>query len=369
MKIGLFGFPMTGKSTLFQILTGVEPSAHAAPGEAQLGMTKVPEPRLDKLVAMYSPKKTTPATVEYLDLAGMEKGQAAKVLPLDQLRTADALAHVVRAFEDENIPHSETSIDPARDVELMETEFILADHTVAEKRREKLALQVKKTNQPEEKKELALFERVVASLEEETPLRNVEFNEDELRSLRGYTFLSLKPLLVVVNAGEADAGKLDQGPAAFGLETIATKPDTEVVALSAQIEAEISQLEDDDAASFRADLGIEEPALDRMIRASYHLLDRISFFTVGEDECRAWTIRRGTVARKAAGAIHGDIERGFIRAELIAYDDLVEAGSFNAGKEKGTLRESNGTRGEAKKDTEVAIISSWTFSPIPGIVF
>ncbi len=338
MKIGLFGFPMTGKSTLFQILTGVQPSAHAAPGEAQLGMTRVPDPRLTQLSSMYSPKKTTPATIEYLDLAGMEKGQAAKVLPLDQLRTADALAHVVRAFEDENLPHSEGSIDPARDVAIMETEFILADQIVAEKRSEKLALLVKKTNTPEDKKELALFGRVVAALEAETPLRNVEFSADERHTLRGYTFLSLKPLLVVVNAGESDAGKLDAGPAAFGLEDVAAHPDTEVVALSAQIEAEIAELDEDDAASFRADLGIAEPALDRLIRGSYALLGRISFFTVGEDECRAWTIRQGTVARRAAGAVHSDIERGFIRAELIAYDDLISAGSWNAGKEKGTSR-------------------------------
>ena len=338
MRIGLFGFPMTGKSTLFQILTGVEPSAHAAPGESQIGMTRVPDPRLTKLTEMYKPKKTTQATIEYLDLAGMEKGQAAKVLPLDQLRTADALAHVVRAFEDDNLPHSEGSIDPARDVETMEMEFILADQIVAEKRREKLALQVKKTNTAEDKKELALFERVVAALEQGTPLRNCEFDVDEVYKLKGYTFLSLKPLLIVVNAGEADAGKLDAGAAAFGLEEADGHPDTEVVALSAQIEAEIAQLDDEDATSFRADLGITEPALDRLIRGSYHLLGRISFFTVGEDECRAWTIRRGTVARKSAGAIHGDIERGFIRAELIAYDDLIEAGSFNAGKEKGTLR-------------------------------
>nr|NIM02130.1 redox-regulated ATPase YchF [Acidobacteriota bacterium]NIM62941.1 redox-regulated ATPase YchF [Acidobacteriota bacterium]NIO60623.1 redox-regulated ATPase YchF [Acidobacteriota bacterium]NIQ31714.1 redox-regulated ATPase YchF [Acidobacteriota bacterium]NIQ86984.1 redox-regulated ATPase YchF [Acidobacteriota bacterium] len=261
-----------------------------------------------------------------------------KVLPLDQLRNADALAHVVRAFEDENLPHSEGSIDPARDVASMETEFILADQIVAEKRREKLALQVQKTNSPEEKKELDLFERVVEALEEETPLRNVEFSEAELLTLRGYTFLSLKPLLVVVNAGEADAGKLDRGAAAFGLEEVATHPSTEVVALSARIEAEIAELDEEDAASFRADLGITEPALDRMIRASYALLGRISFFTVGEDECRAWTIRRGTAARKAAGAIHTDIERGFIRAELIAYDHLIAAGTWNAGKDNGTLR-------------------------------
>ena len=338
MKIGLFGFPMTGKSTLFRILTGIEPSAHAAPGDAQLGMTRVPDPRLVRLSSMYSPKKTTAATIEYLDLAGMEKGQAAKVLPLDQLRTADALAHVVRAFADENLLHSEGAIDPARDVAAMETEFMLADQIVAEKRREKLALQVKKTNTPEDKKELALFDRLIAGLEAETPLRNVEFSREERHTLRGYTFLSLKPLLVVINAGESDAGKLDAGAAAFGLEGVAGNPKTEVVALSAQIESEITELDEDDAGSFRADLGITEPALDRLIRGSYALLGRISFFTVGDDECRAWTIRRGTLARRAAGSVHTDIERGFIRAELIAYDDLISAGSWNAGKENGTLR-------------------------------
>ena len=338
MKIGLFGFPMTGKSTLFQILTGVEPSAHAAHGEAQIGVTRVPDPRLTRLSSMYSPKKTTAATIEYLDLAGIEKGQAAKVLPLDQLRTADALAHVVRAFEDENLPHAEGSIDPVRDVALMETEFILADQIVAEKRRKKLASQLQKTHTPEDKKELVLFDRVIATLEGETPLRNVEFNEHERHKLRGYTFLSLKPLLVVINTGESDAGKLDGGAGPFGLEDVAGKPHTEVVALSAKIEAEIAELDDDDAATFRTDLGIIEPALDRLIHASYNLLGRISFFTLGDDECRAWTIRRGTVARKAAGAVHSDIERGFIRAELIAYEDLMSAGSWNAGKEKGTLR-------------------------------
>ncbi len=337
MRIGLFGFPMTGKTTLFQILTGIELQPHHH-GEAQIGMTKVPEPRLTRLSEMYNPKKTTPATIEYIDLAGMEKGQASKVLPLDQLRTVDALAHVVRGFRDDAVPHVEGSIDPARDAATMETELILADHTVAERRAEKLELMVKKTNRDEEKKELELFKKVIANLEQETPLRNVEFNEQESAMLRGYTFLSLKPLLVVINADEEDAGKLEGGGDAFGLEGLADKPLTEVVALSGKIEAEIAQLDADDATSFRADLGINEPALDRMIRASYHLLGRISFFTVGEDECRAWTIRAMTPARRAAGAIHSDIEKGFIRAEVVAYDALIAAGTWNAAKENGTLR-------------------------------
>ena len=338
MRIGLFGFPLTGKSALFRLLTGAAAPAHVARGQAQVGIVRVPDPRLERLSAMYSPKKTTPATIEYLDLAGISKGEAAQVLPLDQLRTVDALAHVVRAFRDESIPHIEGPLDPARDASTMETELILADHTQAERRVEKLDLLVKKTNRDEERAELELLRRILAHLEAERPLRTMELSRGERQELRGYTFLSLKPLLVVINADESDAGKLDSGPAGFGLEALAAEPQTEVVALSARIESEIADLDATDAAAFRAELGIREPALARMIRASYHLLGRLSFFTVGEDECRAWTVRRGTPARSAAGVIHSDIERGFIRAEVVAYDDLVGAGTWAAARERGTLR-------------------------------
>jgi GTP-binding protein YchF len=337
MKIGLFGFPITGKSTIFQLLTGVELSGFAKSGEARVAMTKVPDPRLERLTAMYGPKKKTHATVEYIDLVGVEKGEAAKVLPLDQLRTADALVHVVRAFNND-VPRSEGSIDPSLDVAAMETEFILADLIVAEKRTEKLELQITKTNRDEDKKELALFRRIIEALEAETPLRNLKFGEQEQFKLRGYTFLSMKPLLIAVNADESDVERLAEGASAFGLEEIAGHPQTEVVALSAKIEAEIAQLDAEDARSFMDELGIAEPALERMIRASYRLLGRVSFFTVGQDECRAWTIRVGTPARTAAGTIHSDIERGFIRAELVGYDDLVAAGSWSACRDRGALR-------------------------------
>jgi len=338
VRIALFGFPLTGKTTLFRLLTGIEPPAHAARGELTVGVTKVPDPRLDRLGAMYGPKKFTPATIEYVDLAGVEKGEAAKVLPLDQLRTADALAHVVRGFRDEAVPHVEGDPDPARDASTMETELILADLIVAERRLEKLALLASKTNKDEDKAEMALFEKSVRNLEQEIPLRRVAFDERELQRLRGYTFLSLKPLLIVVNADEADASKLDLGAAAFGLAEWNERPATEVVALSAKIEQEISQLDPADAKSFREDLGIREPALDRMIRASYHLLGRVSFFTVGEDECRAWTVRRGTPARAAAGTIHSDLEKGFIRAEVIPCEQLLAAGSWAQARDRGQLR-------------------------------
>ena len=339
MRIGLFGFPMTGKSTLFHLLTGaVPPAHHAARGEAQIAISRVPDARLDRLVELYRPKKTTPATIEYLDLPAVEKGHTADVLPLDQLRTADALAHVVRAFEDDSVPHTEGAIDPARDVATLETEFILADHTIAERRVEKLDLLARKTNREEDKRDLELMRKVLSQLEREIPLRNVEFDEHERHALRGYTFLSLKPLLVAVNAGEADASRLGEGAAAFGLGEIASRPATEVVALSAKIEGELAELGPEDRRAFMADLGIRESALDRLIRASYHLLGRISFFTAGDTECRAWTISRGTNARTAAGTIHSDMERGFIRAEVVTFEDLIAAASWGAARERGTLR-------------------------------
>lgn len=338
MRIGLFGFPRTGKSTLFRLLTGAPPAPPGAREAFQVGVAKVPDPRLLRLSEIHRPKKTTHATVEYLDLAGVVKGEAAEALPLEALRTVDALAHVVRAFRDASVPHAEGPVDPARDAATMETELILADHTIAERRLEKLDAMVKKTNRDEDKKEVETLRRVVSSLEREVPLRDVPFSDEERRRLKGYTFLSMKPLLLVVNADEEDASRLDEGAAAFGLLPFLERPETEVVALSAKIESEIAQLSPEDALAFRRELGIAEPALDRMIRASYRLLGRISFFTTGEDECRAWTIRRGTRARAAAGTIHSDLEKGFIRAELVPYDELVLAGSWNAAKEKGKLR-------------------------------
>ncbi len=338
MRIGLFGFPMTGKSTLFRLLTGADSAAPGGRGEAQVGVSQVPDPRLYRLSEMYKPKKTVPATIEYLDLAGVEKGSAAKTLPLDQLRVTDALAHVVRAFRDESVHHVEGAVDPARDAATMETELILADHSIAERRIEKLESLVQRANRDEDKQELELIRKVLSKLEQDVPLRNVEFDEHQRMQLRGYTFLSLKPLLVVVNADEEDASRLHEGPAAFGLEEFAKRPATGVVVLSGKIEEEISQLDESDADEFRSALGIREPALERMIRGSYDLLGKISFFTVGEDECRAWTIGRSTAARAAAGTIHSDIEKGFIRAEVVAYQDLIDAGSWSAAREKGTLR-------------------------------
>ncbi len=342
MRIGLFGFPLTGKTTLFNLLTGLGADDHGqvhVPGEVRIGVVKVPDPRLEQVAELSRPrpKKVTAATIEYLDLAGMEKGQAVDVLPLDQLRTADALAHVVRAFEDPALPHVEGPIDPARDVATMETELILADHTTVERRIAKLEPLVLKAHKEDDIHELELLKRCLAVLEQDTPLRQMELSEDEQRRLRGFTFLSMKPVLVVVNAGENDAAKVAQGAEAFGLAEVDRREHLHVVALSAKIESEIAQLDPEDAAAFRADLGFAEPALDRMIRASYDLLGRITFFTANENECHAWTVPRGTPAVRAAGAVHSDMERGFIRAETVHFKDLIEAGSWAACREHGTL--------------------------------
>jgi len=338
MRIALFGFPMTGKSTVFSLLTGLEAPSHAARGEVVVGVSKVPDPRLDRLSDIYRPKKHTPATVEYIDLAGIEKGEVATGLPIDKLRTADALAHVVRGFGDDDVHHVEDTIDPKRDWETMETELLLADHTVAERRIGRLEELVGKPNREDERRELELLRKCLDALERGEPLRNIDLSDEEQLRVRGFAFLTMKPLLVIVNADEADGALLDRGPEAFGLEEAAARPDTEVVAMSAKIEAEIAHLDRENAEEFRADLGITEPALDRVIRASYRLLGNISFFTVSEDECRAWTIRRGSSARGAGGAVHTDIERGFIRAETVAYDDLVTVGSWAACRDKGTVR-------------------------------
>ena len=338
MRIGLFGFPMTGKSTLFRLLTGAATPSHAGRGEAQVGIARVPDARLDRLAEIHHAKKVTPATVEYMDLAGVEKGEAVKVLPLEKLRTVDALAHVVRAFRDEAVAHVEGPVDPARDWATMETELLLLDLTIAERRVDKLRRTIRKTHRDEDARELDLLRRCLETLEREVPLRNLEFTEDEELLLRGYTFLTLKPLLVVVNADEADASRLSGREEAFGLGALREKQATETVAMSAKIEAEIAQLEPGDAQVFRADLGITEPALERIIRASYRLLGRITFFTLKEDECRAWAIRKGIRAQAAAGTVHSDMERGFIRAEVIGLDDLVAAGSWSACREKGSLR-------------------------------
>jgi len=338
MKTAIIGLATSGKSTLFSLLTGVSAGAPAGRPEARMGIAKVPDPRVDTLARIYNPKKKTYATVEYVDVPGVKKGEGAALVDLPALRGVDALLHVVRAFESDAAPHPDGSVDPLRDAQMLELELILADLGAVERRLEKLEANLKKVNKAEDAQEKQLFLRMKQHLEAERPLRALELGGEDRRRLRNYAFLSEKPVLIVANLGEADVkgavGVLERS----GLRAFAARPGFALCPVSAPIEAEMAQLPPEDARSFREDLGLEEPGLDRVIRTSYALLGLVSFLTAGEDECRAWTIRAGTRAQVAAGTIHSDIERGFIRAEVVAFDDLVAAGSLAACRDKGTLR-------------------------------
>lgn len=340
MQLGILGLPKVGKTTLFNTLTGTHEATgkFAASARTHLGVAAVPDPRLEKLRAHYQPRKYTPATVHYVDIPGISKGEGAESLDLVKLKEAAALVHVVRAFEDPELVHAEGSVDPARDIETLDLELILADHELVERRIDRLEKSKKRGLKPDEQRELELLEStVLPALEAETPLRELELpGDDDSKRLRGFQLLSAKPQLVVLNVDEDRvAASPEEVLAAHGIEL---RPSTRAEVISAPIEEEISRLDPEEQEEFLADLGLDEPATARLIRASFELLGRIAFFTVGEDEVRAWTIRRGTRARAAGGAIHSDIERGFIRAEVVAWDDLLRVGSLASSREQALLR-------------------------------
>ncbi|MCG6925905.1 MAG: redox-regulated ATPase YchF [Acidobacteria bacterium] len=337
MKAGIVGLSLVGKSTLFQLLTGSPSPAPGSRPEARLGIARVPDPRVDALADIFNPKKRTWATVEYVDVPGVGKGQGSALVDLPALRGVDALVHVVRAFESETVPHPEGSIDPLRDASVLDLELILADLATVERRIERLEASIGKSKTPGDVAERELFLKLKEGLESEKPLREVGLSDDERQRLRGYALLSEKPLLIVANLDEDRTGEADAYLDASGLREFARRPGVALCAVSAPIEAEMAELDGEDARAFREDLGLSEPGLDRVIRTSYELLGLISFLTVGEDECRAWTIRGGTKAQVAAGAIHSDIERGFIRAEVVPCEKLLAAGSLAACRERGTL--------------------------------
>ncbi len=332
MKLGILGFPKSGKSTLFNLLTGaeVDTGKFLVSRESHVGIATVPDTRLAKLRDLYNPRKYVPATIEYVDIPGLELGKGAEGADLVALKSVDALVHVVRAFIDDEIPHPSGAIDPERDLVDVDLELILADHALVERRRDRLEQSRKRGLNRDEEAELTLLvDKVLPQLESELPLRALELSGDEEKRLRGFQLLSAKPMLVVVNGDEASLAQDLNLPLSPGVQAIA---------VSAPIEAEIALLDADDQAAFLGDLGLDEASLDRILAASYQLLGRISFFTVGEDEVRAWTIREGTTAHRAAGAIHSDIERGFIRAEVVPWDALLDGGSMSACRENATLR-------------------------------
>jgi ribosome-binding ATPase len=347
LRAALIGFASSGKTTLFQLMTSVREAGKGAHGrgDATIGMSKVPDPRLDRLTAMYNPKKRVPATVEFTDLAAPASGTGARALvDVTAYKNADALVHVVRAFDDPTVPHPSGGVDPARDVQAMEDEIILADLGVAERRLERLEKDLKKGRTPDLERERDVLTLCRAALEEGRPLRALDLAGEDVKRLRGFQFLSAKPLLLVVNLGEAAlsgggaAARAEHAAESAGLSGFLSRAATADVAVCAKIELEIAELDPADAAAFLADLGLPQSGLDRVIRASYDLLGYISFFTVGEDECRAWSIPRGTPAQAAAGEIHSDIARGFIRAEVVGYDPLVSRGTMAACRDHGEVR-------------------------------
>ncbi len=337
MKIGLIGLPKSGKTTLFNLLTGSNlPTSRYDGGRAELhtGIARVPDARIDRLSALFSPKKTTYATFEVVDLAGIEKGARAS-LDTKEFRNADALLHVVRGFADE----ARGAPDPKRDIVDLETELILADLEVVDRRLERLEASIKKRRVDAEVAERDVLQRLKTTLESETPLRASELSADDTKIIRGFTFLSHKPILHCVNLEEKAVAEGPRVVETFGLAELAARPHTRIGWVSAVIEAEVAQLSGEEQQAFLADLGLEEPAINRVLRDCFALLGLISFFTAGDDEVRAWPIPAGTRAQDAAGAVHSDIARGFIRAEVNTYDDLVAAGGdFAPLRAKGLLR-------------------------------
>jgi GTP-binding protein YchF len=340
------GLPYVGKTTLFNLLTGGHAATGAfagAEGETNVGVAKVPDDRVDKLSDLFHPKKTTYAEITYRDLGlahSAQQGQGISAQKLGDLRASDALVHVVRAFRDPSVPHVDTTVDAARDLASLELELLFADHAVVERRLERIEPELRSAKGPEREareREKAVLVKAKAALDAETPLRDIGLDDEERKAVRGYRFLTLVPQLVVANIDEADVASPDAVLAPLRA-AIAKHRAMSVVAVCAKLEAEIAELPADEAAAFRADLGVTEPALDRVIRATYELLGLISFFTSGEDEVRAWTIPAHTPAQEAAGAIHSDLERGFIRAEVIRWDELLRAGSEANAKKLGIMR-------------------------------
>jgi GTP-binding protein YchF len=346
LRLVIVGLPSSGKTTVFNALTRASAAVGtytAAEDQPNLATVKVPDTRLEVLAGIFKPKKIVPADVQYVDVAGLAKGMGEKGLSgqlLGHLAQAQALVHVVRAFEDPNVPHPEDSVDPMRDIETINLEFTFSDLGIIEKRLRRIKDTIGKTRGPEREaneREAAVLARLQEELEAGNPIRAVEMSEDEQKILRGFGFLTGKPLLILLNLGEDQLGATGDALVAQAQEQFGGTQ-IEFAALAGKIEMELAQLDPDDAAIFMEDLGITESGLDRVIAVSYKLLGLISFLTAGPDECRAWTIPAGSSAVEAAGAIHSDLARGFIRAEAVAYDDMVSSGSMAEARKRGVLR-------------------------------
>lgn len=344
MKIAIIGFPNSGKSTVFNVLTesNIETSAYSGGKSApNIAVVKVPDERVEKLDAIFKPKKKTPAEIIFQDFVGIVKddGKKKDTLFSEEVKQSDALVHVCRAFEDDAVPHPSGGVNPLSDAETMELELIMADLVAVDNRIDRLDKDLKRKPSKEAEFEIELMQRLKTILESEKPLRQTELTEEELKVIRGYNFLSLKKMIVLINLGEEQLS----GYSTKEVEEFATNAGLECQALCGSIEMEISQMEPADQLVFLEEYGIEASARNIFILKAYNMLGLISFFTVGEDEVKAWTIVKGTCAQDAAGEIHSDLKRGFIRAETVSYEDFMAVESLAKARDKGTLRQEGKT--------------------------
>jgi ribosome-binding ATPase len=338
MKTAIIGLPMTGKTSLFTILTGVHQETRIGSTSARTGIARVPDTRLEALGTLFEPPKVTHATVEYVDMPSISKETLRDAGSIASLRNVDAFAHVLRLFASDTIPHEKGSVDPIRDMEDLEMELILNDFAVLEKRLERLEKDRKKIKNPELDREYDLLVKCKAMIEANKPLRELTLDADDEKRIRGFQFLSQKPMLYVLNIGEEEAGRLHEREEEYRNGPLAGRAHTAVTAVCGKIEAELAELPRAEQLEYLASYGLSESGLERLISATYSLLGLMSFLTAGEDECRAWTIPMHSPAVKAAGAIHSDFEKKFIRAEVVNWKTLIDLGGYPGARDKGLLR-------------------------------